>query len=75
MNNLGEYQNGTDPNKISFRLGATNDYVNHTNVSVQVTVDNGKPNYYAIFVNHSTTTNWLPYVSSNLTVNLGTTTL
>ncbi len=73
VSNLQEYQNGTDPNKIRFTLISTNDFVNHTNVAVQIRLEGGVPSYYAIFVNQASTTNWLPYVSSNLTVNLGTT--
>ena len=71
--NFNEYLNGTDPNKIRFELGATNDYVNHTSVTVQVDIAGGVPSYYAIFVNQTSVTNWLPFTSTNLTVSLGAT--
>ena len=70
---LSDYQNGVDPNVILFTIGAANIYVNATNPSVQLNITGGVPYYYAILINNQTTTNWLAYVSSNITVNLGTT--
>jgi len=63
---------------ILFTVESTNDYVNYTNVTVQLNFIGGMPYYmsycnYAVFVKGATVTNWLPFVSSNLTVNLGAT--
>ena len=68
------YANGTvtnDPNVIQFTIESANDYVNHTNVSVQLDITAGVPSYYAVFVNSTTTTNWLPFTGTNLMVTLG----
>ncbi|HEX3856077.1 MAG TPA: hypothetical protein VHY30_02135 [Verrucomicrobiae bacterium] len=71
---LYDYLNGvTTPNVIAFSIGAANEFVNVTNPSVQLNISSGWPSYYAVLINDSTTTNWLAYSSSNLTVNLGTT--
>ena len=72
VNNLTEYLQGTDPNKISFSIGSTNDYVNHTDVTTQLKISGGVPSYYAVIVN-SGTTNWLPFISTNIAANLGST--
>jgi hypothetical protein len=71
---LSDYQNGiAPPNVIQFSIEATNDYVNATNVSVQLDITAGVPSYYAVLVNSSTTTNWLSFTTTNLTVHLGST--
>jgi len=70
---LYDYLNGIYPNVIKFTIETTNYYVNHTNVSVQLNITAGTPSYYAVFVGSSTTTNWLAFTTTNLTVNLGTT--
>ena len=62
-----------DPDIIGFSIEATNDYVNHTNVSVQLDITAGLPSYYAVLVNNQTATNWLSFSTTNLSVNLGTT--
>ena len=68
-----DYQNGTDPNIISFTVEAANQYVNLPFANAQLNISAGTPNYYAVLVNGQTTTNWLPFVSTNLTVSLGST--
>ncbi|HSY19510.1 MAG TPA: hypothetical protein VK815_14305 [Candidatus Acidoferrales bacterium] len=70
---LDDYNNGLDPNVIYFSIQATNDYVNHTNVSIQLSISGGIPSYYAVFVDSTATTNWLAFSTTNLTVNLGST--
>jgi hypothetical protein len=70
---LYDFQNGIDPNVIAFNIESTNDYVNTTTANVQVNITAGAPGYYAIFANQTTTTNWLPFTTTNLTVSLGTT--
>jgi len=76
LSDYQNYDNGTvtnDPNTIAFSIESMNDFVNHTNVSVQLDITGGVPSYYAIYVNQTTTTNWLPFTSTNLTINLGST--
>jgi hypothetical protein len=70
---LSDYQNGTDPNIISFTVEAANQYVNLPFANLQLNVTAGTPSYYAVLVNGQTATNWLPFVSTNLTVSLGST--
>jgi hypothetical protein len=75
---LSDYQNylngtPTDPNVIQFSIETTNDYVNHTNVSLQLNVMAGVPSYYAVFMGGSGATNWLALTTTNLTVNVGAT--
>ena len=73
-NNLQEYSNGTDPNKISFSFSVTNQYVTTNIVSGVVAVLGGAPSYFAVLVdstNFSTAT-WTSYTSSNITFNIST---
>ena len=70
---LSDYQNGTDPNVIAFSIEAANDFVNTTLPNMQLAITAGTPSYYAVLVNDGATTNWLPFVSTNLMVNLGST--
>ena len=73
---LSDYQSGADPydpNVIAFTIEATNDYVNTATVGVQLAITAGTPAYYAVLINGQTTKNWLPFVSTNLTVSLGAT--
>jgi hypothetical protein len=72
---LYDYQNGFDPNVVSFNIWATNRYANSYGAAVQVTVNYGVPSYFAVLVddaNHADAT-WNTYTSSNITVNLGST--
>ena len=62
-----------DPNIIQFSIEVTNNYVNTSTATVQLNITAGVPGYYAIFVNSTTTTNWLPFTTTNLAVNLGST--
>jgi len=63
VNNLQEYQGGTDPNKIVFRTSLANDHVNTDSVSVSIEVDGGIPVQMAVLVNSTNfaTTNWIAY--------------
>ena len=70
---LADYTNGTDPNIIEFTIEAANDYVNTTLPNLQVAITAGTPDYYAVLVNGDSSTNWLPFVETNLMVTLGTT--
>jgi hypothetical protein len=70
---LYDYTNSLDPNIITFAIVATNNYVNATTISVPLNITAGAPDYYAVFVNDNMTTNWLPFVSTNLAVYLGST--
>ena len=70
---VSDFTNGFDPNVISFTVSATNLYVNQTTVPLQFNVTAGVANYFAVLVNGQTTTNWLPFTTPNLPVNLGTT--
>ncbi len=73
-NNLTEYQNGTDPNKISFSFSFPNQYVSTNIVTAVVTILGGVPSSIAVLVDSTnfasaTWTNYTP----NITVNLGST--
>jgi hypothetical protein len=73
---LYDYQNGLNPNIISFSLSVTNNYVNNMSAPVQVNVTAGVPSYVAVAVddtNYAADATWNTYISSNITVNLGTT--
>jgi hypothetical protein len=69
---LSDYQQTNDPNIIRFTIETTHDYVNTGLVPMQLNLTAGNPNYYAVLVNGQPT-NWLPFVSTNLTVDLGST--
>jgi alpha-tubulin suppressor-like RCC1 family protein len=73
VDNLQEYLNGTDPNKISFSFALSNQYVSSNIVTGTVLVLGGVPSYFAVFVDNTNfaAANWMPYTSSDLTVNLG----
>ena len=73
ISNLQEYLDGTDPNKIQFSLETSSFYVNHLDVSVQFAIRAGVPHDYAIYFNQTPTTNWQPFTTTNLTLNLGST--
>jgi hypothetical protein len=70
---LTDFQAGTDPNIISFTLEAGNQYVNIPFANLQLNITAGTPSYYAVLVNGQITTNWLPFVSTNLTASLSST--
>lgn len=73
-NNLQEYLNGADPNKISFAFSFANQYVSTNIVSGIITVLGGVPSYFALLVDSTNFAGatWTAYTSSNLTVSLGT---
>jgi len=72
---LYDYQNGINPNVISFRLLCTNEYATSSGASAQVNVSQGMPSYIAVLLDSTNFTgaSWNPYTSSNITINLGTT--
>ena len=72
---LYDYQHDLDPNIIDFAVIVTNNYVNSSLVSLPLTIMAGEPFYAAVLVGDTNTADavWLPYTSSNLVVNLGST--
>jgi hypothetical protein len=72
---LFDYQNGIDPNMISFSLLYTNQYATVSGAPVQVNVTAGAPSYLAILVDDTNQVDatWNTYTSSNLIINLGVT--
>lgn len=70
---LDHYNSQTDPNVITFSIEAANDFVNTTFPNLQLAITAGTPSYYAVLINGDTTTNWLPFVATNLMVSLGST--
>jgi hypothetical protein len=73
-NNLQEYLNGTDPNKIQFSLSLSNQYVDTNMVPITIVILGGVPSNIAVLVdstNFSGAT-WSSYTSSNITVNITT---
>ena len=70
---LSDYQNGVDPNVITFSIEATNNYVNTSYPSLQLNIIAGTPSYYAVLVDSTNfaTTNWTAYTSSSVMANLG----
>jgi hypothetical protein len=70
---LYDYQSNICPNAITFTIQLTNGYVNSANANLQLNITGGAPGCYAMFVTQTTSTNWLPLASTNLTVNLGST--
>jgi len=71
---LYDYQNGVDPDVISFSLLCTNEYATSSGAPVQVNVSQGIPSYVAVLLDSTNFSGaaWNPYTSSNLTINLGT---
>jgi hypothetical protein len=69
---LYDYQNGVDPNVISFSILFTNTLVNSSLVQGTVAISGGVPFYWAVLINddHAADADWQPYTSSNLQVNL-----
>ena len=78
---LTDYQNylngtPTDPNVIQFTVETTNNYVSAANAGVQLNITVGVPGKYAVSVddtNYAADASWTNYVSTNITVNLGST--
>jgi len=69
-----EYQNGVDPNKISFAFAVPNQYVSTSMVSGSITIWGGVPTSMAILVDSTNfaSATWMAYTSSIVTLNLGT---
>jgi hypothetical protein len=67
VTNLVDYLNGTDPNKISFSLSVTNQYVTTTAVPVQLNIAGGIPSFIAVLIN-DTNASWQPFTTSSLSV-------
>ncbi len=69
------YQNGLDPNDISFSILVASSYVNTSSPTVQLNIAKGFPSYYAVLVdnNNFASANWAGYTGPNLSVNLGST--
>ena len=74
-NNLTEYQNSTDPNKISFSISFPNQYVSTNIVTGVITILGGVPSSIATLVDNTNFAGatWTAYTSPNITVNLGST--
>ena len=73
---LSDYQNGTDPNIITFSLSVTNNYVNNMSAPVQLNIASGTPSYVAVSVddtNYVADANWQNLSGTNITANLGMT--
>ena len=73
-NNLQEYLNGTDPNKISFFFSVPIQYITTNVASAFITIWGGVPSYYALLVDNTnfSTATWTNYTSSEIAINLGT---
>ena len=68
-----DFQNGVDPNVISFTVSTTNNYVK-ADAPVQLSITSGTPYYIAISVddtNYATDASWMPYSGSNVSISLG----
>jgi hypothetical protein len=74
-NNLQEFMDGTDPNKISFSFSFPNQYVDSNVLNGVITILGGVPSYEAVLVNdtNQADASWQPYTSSNVVVTLGST--
>ncbi len=73
-NNLQEFLNGADPNKISFSFSVLNQYVTTNLVDGVIIILGGVPSSMAVLVDNTNFAGatWTAY-SSNVTVNLGAT--
>lgn len=72
--NLQEYLNGTDPNKISFFFSVPIQYVTTNIINGFITIWGGVPSYYAVIVDNTnfSAAAWTNYTSSEISINLGT---
>jgi len=71
---LYDYTNGLDPNPVQFTVAVTNNYVNMTNVCLNLNVTAGVPAWYTVQMdntNFQATTNWTSMASTNITAYLG----
>jgi hypothetical protein len=72
---LAEYLTGTDPNTITFRVAATNNFVSTAITTVQAAISGGMPFAQAVLVDNTNFAGaiWSSCLSTNVLVNLGTT--
>ncbi|MEI7940523.1 MAG: hypothetical protein WCK27_27915, partial [Verrucomicrobiota bacterium] len=72
VDNLTEFLQGTDPNKIRFSVSVDNEYVNFNPVPVQLSVSAGVPASISVLVDSTNfaTASWTGF-NPNPTVNLG----
>ena len=70
---LSDYQNGTDPNVITFTIQVANNYVNTSYPSLQLNVTAGIPYFYTVLVDSTNFTgaNWSAYSGTSVTAMLG----
>jgi hypothetical protein len=69
-----EHANGTDPNKITFQIWFTNQYVNLTSVPLWLGIQGGVPSFWAMTLDNTnfSAATWSACTSSNITANIGT---
>jgi hypothetical protein len=67
---LYDYQNGIDPNIISFSIAVTNNYIDTSCPTVPLNITGGVPSYLSVLVNdyNLSDASWQPYTSSNVVV-------
>lgn len=73
-NDLQEFQNGNDPNKVSFALSFSNQFVVTNIVSGIITISGGTPSMMAVLVDYTNFSGaiWTNYYGTSLTVDIGT---
>jgi hypothetical protein len=71
---LHDYQNGLDPNIISFSLAVTNPFVRYSTVPAVLGVSQGEPFNIAVLVDDTNFADavWTPYASSSINLEIGT---
>jgi hypothetical protein len=71
---LQDYQQGYDPNIITFQLSCTNQYLKTSSASMQLTFVTGMPTYMATLVDSTNWSgaDWIPY-NPSFSVSVGTT--
>ena len=74
MTILQEYQQGMDPNRITFSVAATNQFVNQTSTVVSLSVVGGIPSSQAVLVDSASPASavWTPYTGQDVLIPLGT---
>jgi hypothetical protein len=72
-NNLQEFLNGGDPNKINFSFSVPNQYVTTNVVNGVITILGGVPSSIAVLVDNTNLAGaaWTNYTSSSVTVDIG----
>ncbi len=64
-----DYQNGLNPNLISFSISITNTHVRGI-LPVQLNIANGSPSYYAVAIDNTNNATWWNYSGPNISVSL-----